>query len=123
MDKLAYLPKPAATTLDDSDQADEPDQPGEATVRDYLKLVPDPDVQVEDQVISEIEAARIRRLLGTLPKLEQLVITWHFGLKGEPLSRPAIAHRLRLSTGAVRRIELDALRELHSLALGQGRAA
>jgi DNA-directed RNA polymerase sigma subunit (sigma70/sigma32) len=123
MDKLAYLPKPTTTTLDDPDQPHEPDQPGEATVRDYLKLVADPDVQVEEQVISEIEVARIRRLLGTLPNLEQLVITWHFGLQGEPLSRPAIADRLRLSTGAVRRIEVDALRELHSLALGQGRAA
>ena len=117
MDKLAYLPKPATTKLDDF-------QPAEPTTRDYLKLVPAPDADVEEQVISQIEAARIRRLVGALPKLHRLVITWHFGLDGQKtLGRKAIAERLRLSTSVVRRIERHALCELRSLSLGQGKAA
>jgi DNA-directed RNA polymerase sigma subunit (sigma70/sigma32) len=116
MDRLANLPKTARTTLDDSDQPDLIDG-------DSLKLVPDPDADVEEQVISKLEAARIRRLVGVLPKLERLVLIWRFGLDGSSLSRRAIAERLRLSPAAVRRIEADALGQLRDLVLGQGEAA
>jgi len=114
MDVLAYLPTPAPT------EQNETGQPLQPTTREYLRLVPDPDADVEAQVISEIEAARVRRLVSALPKLHRLVITWHFGLDGQTLSRKAIAKRLRLSTSVVRRIEGDALREL---SLGEGKAA
>lgn len=115
MDVLAYLPMPAPTEQDDTGQ------PLQPTTREYLRLVPDPDADVEAQVISEIEAARVRRLVGTL---ERFVIVWHFGLhRQKTLSRKAIAKRLRLSTSVVRRIEGDALRELRSLSLGEGKAA
>jgi DNA-directed RNA polymerase sigma subunit (sigma70/sigma32) len=117
MDKLAYLPRPATTKLDDSGQPTAP------TVRDHLKLVPDPDADVQELVISQFEAAHIRRLVGTLPKLHRLVIAWHFGLDGHPLSRRAIADRLRLSPAAVRRIETEALDHLRCLVLAQAEVA
>jgi DNA-directed RNA polymerase sigma subunit (sigma70/sigma32) len=116
MDKLAYLPKPATTKLDDF-------QPAEPTTRDYLKLVPDQDADVEEQVISQIEAVRVRRLVGALPKLHRLVITWHFGLDGQAFSRREIGERLRLSPAVVRRIEAEALGHLRRRALAQGEAA
>jgi DNA-directed RNA polymerase sigma subunit (sigma70/sigma32) len=116
MDKLAYLPRPTTTAFDDSVQTSEP------TARDYLKLVPDPD-DVQERVISEIEAARIRRLVGSLPKLHRLVITWHFGLDGLTLSRREIADRLRVRPAAVHRIEAEALRHLRCLVLAQGEEA
>ena len=111
MDKLTYLPRHATPMLNESDQPTAP------TVRDHLKLVPDPDADVEEQVISQIEAARIRRLVGALPKLHRLVITWHFGLDGHTLSRREIADRLRLSPAAVRRIEAEALQLLRGVML------
>jgi DNA-directed RNA polymerase sigma subunit (sigma70/sigma32) len=117
MDKLAYLPRLATTQLDDSGQPTRP------TVRDYLKLVPDPDADVQEHVISQFEAARIRRLVSTLPKLDRLVVTWHFGLDGHPLSRREIADRLRLSPAAVRRIETEALGHLRCLVLAQAEVA
>jgi len=117
MDKLAYLPRLATTQLDDSGQPTEP------TVRDHLKLVPDPDADVQEHVISQIEAARIRRLVSTLPKLHRLIVTWHFGLDGHPLSRREIADRLRLRPAAVRRIEAEALRHLRRLVLAQAEEA
>ena len=117
MDKLAYLPRLATTQLDDSGQPTRP------TVRDHLKLVPDPDADVQELVISQLEAARIRRLVGTLPKLHRLVITWRFGLDGPSLSRRTIADRLRLSPAAVRRIEAEALGHLRYLVLAQAEVA
>ena len=117
MDKLAYLPRPTTTTFHDSGQ------PSEPTARDYLKLVPDPDADVEERVISEIEAARIRRLVASLPKLDRLVIAWHYGLDGRALSRREIAERLRLRPAAVRRIEAEGLRHLRCLLLAQGEEA
>jgi hypothetical protein len=68
MDKLAYLPRHATTRLNDSGQPTEP------TVRDHLKLVPDPDADVQEHVISQFEAERIRRLVAALPKLHRLAL-------------------------------------------------
>ena len=63
MDKLAYVPKPATTKLVDV-------QPSEPTARDYLKLVPDPDVRCSRKAT---QATR-RLLAGTFePTLGQLV--------------------------------------------------
>ena len=85
--------------------------------------MPDPDANVQERVISEIEAARIRRLVASVPKLHRLVIAWHYGLDGRTLSRREIAGRLRLGPGAVRRIEAEGLRHLRCLLLAQGQAA
>ena len=117
MDKLAYLPRLATTQLDDSGQPTRP------TVRDHLKLVPDPDADVQEHVISQIEAARIRRLVSTLPQLHRLIVTWHFGLDGRTLTRREIAERLRLTPAVVRRIEAEALGHLRRLALAQAEEA
>jgi DNA-directed RNA polymerase sigma subunit (sigma70/sigma32) len=118
MDRLAYLPRLTTETFHDYSG-----QPSEPTARDYLKRVPDPDADVPERVISEIEAARIRRLVASLPKLHRLVIAWHYGLDGCALSRREIAERLRLRPAAVRRIEAEALRHLRCLVLAQGQAA
>jgi len=118
MDKLAYLPRPTTTTFHDYSG-----QPSEPTERDYLGLVPDQDADVPERVISEIEAARIRRLVASLPKLHRLVIAWHYGLDGRTLSRREIAERLRVRPAAVRRIEAEGLRHLRCLVLAQGEEA
>jgi DNA-directed RNA polymerase sigma subunit (sigma70/sigma32) len=110
MDKLAYLPM-HATKLDDAGRAAAP------TVRDHLKLVPDPDGDVREGLISRIQATRIRHLVSELPKLERTIITLRFGLDGQSLSRREIAHRLNLRPAAVRRIETEALQLLRSVIL------
>lgn len=117
MDKLGFLPISALAVEDSEFSGKAP------TARDYLKVVPDPDVDVEAQVLSGIEAARLVRLVSALPLLERLVLTWHFGLVGGTVSRRKIADRLRLSPANVRQIENHALNHLRSAYRAEGEAA
>jgi DNA-directed RNA polymerase specialized sigma subunit len=116
MDKLAYVP---ARTLTAQDAAGQPVAP---TVKQRPALVPDPLAEVREDV-AQIGAARVRRLVADLPKLQRLVVTWLFGLEGLTLTRREIAARLRLSPAAVRRLEAEALQVLRDVMLAPRRAA
>ena len=85
------------------------------TLNELLKELPDPDVDVHHTAVTNIEAARVRRLVRTLPALERRVVVARFGLAGPALSCRETAVRLGLSRTGVSRIERRALNRLRGM--------
>jgi RNA polymerase sporulation-specific sigma factor len=77
--------------------------------RSYLEVA-DPDADVHEAAVSSIEAARVRRMVRTLPVLERHVIAWRYGLAGQPpLTVREVAARLGIGKSTVADIEARAL--------------
>jgi DNA-directed RNA polymerase specialized sigma24 family protein len=75
----------------------------------HLDELADPDGDTHEQVVSSLEAARLRRLLRNLPAVEQRVLSWRYGLNGERLAHRQVAARLGVSVGTAWTIEQRAL--------------
>ena len=68
---------------------------------------------IEEEVASDIDGARLRDAVGTLPDVERNVITLRFGLdREEPQALRETGRRLGLSSERVRQLEDRALRRL-----------
>ena len=118
MDNVTYLPAvPAHQGHADSETYPEP------TIRQRLALIPDPDADVPEQAISEIEAVRVRRQVAALPRLHRIVIASRFGIYGPLLTRRQLADRLKLTPSAIRRIEAEGLQLLRGVTLAPREAA
>lgn len=75
---------------------------GQLTLADTL---PDPAV-MEDDCERRADAARLRRLVRALPQRERRLITWRYGLDGEPpRTQQQVAARLGVSRSYVSRLE------------------
>ena len=79
--------------------------------RSYLEVA-DPDADVHEAAVSRIEAARVRRMVRSLPVIERHVIAWRYGLAGEPLTVRDVAARLGISKSTVADIEARALERM-----------
>lgn len=92
-----------------------------ATDQQLAEAMVDLGADVEERVLTSLEAARFRRRLARLGSLERRVLVWRFGIAGsERLSRRQIARRLGLTVSGVRGIEERALERLRD---GTQRAA
>jgi DNA-directed RNA polymerase sigma subunit (sigma70/sigma32) len=78
--------------------------------------LPDPDVDVVEEVLGAVAAAAARSLVRQLPLTERQVIAWRFGLLGPPLTLDEVGARLGLTRPAVWRVERRALKRLRMLA-------
>jgi RNA polymerase primary sigma factor len=68
---------------------------------------------IEEEVASDVDGARLRDAVGTLPDVERNVITLRFGLdREEPQALRETGRRLGLSSERVRQLEDRALRRL-----------
>jgi len=85
------------------------------TLNELLLELPDPDTDVHDAAVTNIEAARLRRYVRTLPMLERKVIVWRHGLLGEQLSCLQVAARLGMSKASAVAIEQRALKRLRAM--------
>ena len=83
-------------------------------LRQIMAMLPDPDADVHEQVIADLEAARLRRAVRALPTLELVVIIALYGLSGPTLSRRQASARLGLSRRNLAAIEQRALGRLRS---------
>lgn len=86
------------------------------TLNELLLELADPDTDVHDAAVTNIEAARVRQYVRMLPMMERKVIVLRFGLAGAALSCRQTAARLGLSPTSVSRTErwaLDRLRRLY----------
>lgn len=82
---------------------------GQLTLADTL---PDPAV-MEDDCERRADAARLRRLLQTLPQREQDLLTMRYGLDGKPpQTQQEVAVHLGISRSYVSRMEKRALQRL-----------
>lgn len=82
---------------------------GQLTLADTL---PDPAV-MEDDCERRADAARLRKLLQTLPQREQDLLTMRYGLDGKPpQTQQAVAAHLGISRSYVSRMEKRALQRL-----------
>jgi DNA-directed RNA polymerase specialized sigma subunit len=74
----------------------------------------DPGVDVYEQVVTSLEAARVRRAVKQLPGLERLVIRLLYGVEREDaLTAEQVASRLNVSVAEVYRCRQRALNLLH----------
>lgn len=85
------------------------------TTGQLVQQLPDPDADVHDAAVINIEAARVRRFVRALPMLERKVIAARYGLTGEPLSCRQVSARLGLSRSTVSDIEQRALQRLRGM--------
>lgn len=93
-----------------------PNDPEEATtLAELLEQLPDPEGDVHDAVVVNIERARVRRFVRSLPAHELKVIALRYGLIGEPLSCRQVAARLGISHSSVSSIEHRALERLRGM--------
>lgn len=82
---------------------------GQLTLADTL---PDPAV-MEDDCERRADAARLRKLLETLPPREQQVLTRRYGLDGRPpCTQQEIAGQMGISRSYISRLEKRALQAL-----------
>jgi len=102
----------AAETRHDMDTT--PDA-AELTTGQLVQQLPDPDADVHQAAVVNIEAARVRRFVRSLPMLERKVIAARYGLTGEPLSCRQVGVRLGLSRSTVSDIEQRALQRLRGM--------
>lgn len=84
--------------------------------------VPDPDADVFEAAVTNIEAARVRRLIRQLPEIERRVIRFRYGIQADQLSVREIARRLGTSPKTVTRISDRAMSRLRILS-GAGEPA
>lgn len=77
--------------------------------------IPDPDADVFEAAVTNIEAARVRRLVRQLPEIERRVIRWRYGIQSEQLTVREVAHRLGTSPRAITRISDRAISRLRIL--------
>ena len=89
--------------------------PVAVTAGQLVQQLPDPDADVQDAAVINIEAARVRRFVRALPMLERKVIAARYGLTGEPLSCRQVGVRLGLSRSTVSDIEQRALQRLRGM--------
>jgi DNA-directed RNA polymerase sigma subunit (sigma70/sigma32) len=76
----------------------------------------DPDVDVESEVISRLEAVRLWTNLRQLPRLERQVLIWSYGLNGVgELGLREIGKRLGSSKDSARRLRVRGLVHLREL--------
>ena len=87
-----------------------------------LDQLVDLEVDVAEEAISSIEAARLRRLINELPVLERRVICWRYGIGCDRLAYREIAIRLGMPQGSIWKIEQHAL-ELLRGGYGEQQAA
>jgi len=80
--------------------------------------LPDPNVDVVEEVMLRVSAAAVRRLVRDLPLTERCVITWRFGLLGPPLTLEEVGAALGLTRAATWRVERRALKQLRVLTEG-----
>jgi RNA polymerase sigma factor (sigma-70 family) len=78
----------------------------------HLDELADPEGDPHEQAVASLEAARLRRLIGKLPELEQRVLRWRYGLNGERLAHRQVAARLGVSVGTAWTLEQRALEML-----------
>ncbi len=74
--------------------------------------VADPDADVHEAAVTNIEAARVRRLLRQLPEIERRILRWRYGIDAETLTVREIAARLGIGKSTVADIEGRALARL-----------
>ena len=85
---------------------------------EWLEDVVDLSVDVHDEAVALIEAARLRRRLSQLPAIEGAVVRWRYGIDAEQLSVRQVAARLGVSGStalAIERRAIDALRDHYGL--------
>jgi RNA polymerase primary sigma factor len=86
-------------------------------------LIDDPRAQDEyDRVLDSLEAHELLPLLSVLSERERTILSLHYGLDGEELSRRQIAERLGISERRVKDIERRALSKLRRAAAAVGAA-
>ena len=91
---------------------------GQLTLADTL---PDPAV-MEDACEQRADAARLRKLLNTLPPREQQVLTRRYGLDGRPpCTQQEIAGEMGISRSYISRLEKRALEALSARWQGNGK--
>ena len=91
---------------------------GQLTLADTL---PDPAV-MEDACEQRADAARLRKLLTTLPPREQQVLTRRYGLDGRPpCTQQEIAGEMGISRSYISRLEKRALEALSARWQGNGK--
>jgi DNA-directed RNA polymerase sigma subunit (sigma70/sigma32) len=104
--------QPGSHGFDDALNAVDHEEAG--CLMDVLGEVADENADVHEQVVSRIEAARLRRLVAGLPPLHARVLRWRFGVSegGEELSVRQVARKLNMSVGAAWKLEQQALEML-----------
>jgi RNA polymerase sigma factor (sigma-70 family) len=81
-----------------------------------LEDVPDPDVDVEGEVVARDEARHLYRALARMPERERQVLIWHYGLNGVgELSHRQIAERLGVSRVTAWRLERAGLERMRQI--------
>jgi DNA-directed RNA polymerase sigma subunit (sigma70/sigma32) len=83
-------------------------------VSDVVVQFPDPDVDVEDDALMRVEAARLWRLVAGLPMAQRRVIVSRYGLGCAPETVSEIAARVGLPRTRVWRMEQEALEDLRA---------
>ena len=75
-----------------------------------LEELVDAEIDVVEEAIVSIEAARLRRELRRLPELERRILVWHYGIgDAEQLTHSEIAERLGMPKGSIWKLEQHAL--------------
>jgi len=84
------------------------------TISAALEHIPDPEADVHEAAMINLEAARLHRELSRLPEPDRHVIEWRYGLGCKPLSLRQVAKRLGIALGSAWNIEQRALDQLRS---------
>jgi RNA polymerase sigma factor (sigma-70 family) len=79
--------------------------------RHYTEVA-DPDADVYEAAVVNIEAARVRRLVRELPDIERRIVMWRYGIGADVLTVREIARRLGIGKSTVSDIEARALARL-----------
>jgi RNA polymerase sigma factor (sigma-70 family) len=81
--------------------------------RHYTEVA-DPDADVHEAAVINIEAARVRRQIRRLPTIERRVIRWRYGIECDKLTVREIAARMGIGKSTVSDIEARALDRLRA---------
>jgi RNA polymerase sigma factor (sigma-70 family) len=82
------------------------------TFSSALERLPDPDADVHEAALLNLETARLHRELNRLSEPDRHVIAWRYGIGCQPLSLRQIAKRLGIALGSAWNIEQRALNQL-----------
>ncbi len=77
----------------------------------YLDCIAD-DCSVEDEIERLHEIQYLRKVLETLPELEQTIVKKKYGFNGEPLTETQISEELGISQGWVSRLKTRAIKNI-----------